>query len=264
MLADLAQVVVGIASVGVAAIALTVALRQWELQRRADKTALAREAADKFFSEQIAEVRYSLYDTLVQTALAARGEPGQYFDRLRQAFGVGASTYTLPARYALITRWAREPAGDAEEQRIRDCFERDSAVLSATFDSILRAAETCPEAAEHIQRRLGRVLAWWMLVWPGAFDHTNSFMAQAFLRDGDVRHYDPADSACTAYTSLWWRAPLWSDEQWRGAVANYRSLAPTMFPGDPWAEEEDDSAHRLGEGDLRHARDPARLPMRAS
>lgn len=257
---------VGAASVVVAGIALKIALKQWELQRTADQTSGAREATDKFFSEQIAEIRFSLYDVLVHSALAARGEEGLHFDRLRTSFGVDQRSAALPSRYELITRWSRSPAADPEDQKIRDCFERDSAILSATFDSILRAAESSPEAARHVQKRLGRVLTWWMLVWPGAFDHTSSFMGRAFLVDADVRRYDPDDPACGGYTTLWREAPLWDKEQWDGALENYRALAATMFPGDPWANADDAGRddHKSGGVNLREPRQPAGLSVPAA
>jgi len=124
------------------------------------------------------------------------------------------------------------PPKDQRAREVRDQFERQTAIICATFDAILKAAEDSAEAAAHVQRRMGRLLVWWMLFWPGAFDHSRSFTALTFVSVRDVAACDPSDRSCDAYTARFHETPLWTEEQWRGAIENYDAIPETMFPAD--------------------------------
>lgn len=165
-LADWGQVVTGAASVLVAGLAFVIAWRQWRASERLERERPARDGIDRFFSEPLAEVRFSMFDLLNEIARAAQGASGPYFDMLRREFDVDRTTSNLPARYELTLRWSREPAPDEESQAVRDQFERNAAIVCATFDAILRAAEGSREARAHVRTRMGRLLVWWCSIGP--------------------------------------------------------------------------------------------------
>jgi hypothetical protein len=231
--ADWAQVATGIASFAIATLAFAIAWRQWRATERLERERPAREAVDRFFSEPLAEIRFAMFDLINEVSRAAHGAQGPYFDMLRREFGVDRRTVNLPARYELTVRWSETPPSDEQARVVRKQFERQAAIICATFDAILKAAESSPEATAHVRRRIGRLLVWWMLFWPGAFDHSRSFVARRFLDTHDVAGCNPADPDCEAYSELFRNAPLWDGEQWQGAIDNYLDIRETMFPADP-------------------------------
>ncbi|MFN8132096.1 MAG: hypothetical protein U0R70_11170 [Solirubrobacteraceae bacterium] len=231
--AEWAQVVTAAASLCVALLAFTIAFRQWRSQERQSREEPAREAVDRFFSEPLAETRFALWDLLNECAQAAGGAQGGRFDLLRAEFGVGPASANMPTRYELGIRWATAPPSSKAAEELRAEFEHSSAIIGATFDAIIKAAEGSADAAGHVKRRMGRLLVWWMLYWPGAFDHSRNLILKDFITTLDICSCPPDDRSCAAYTDLFWRAPLWDRAQWEGAIANYDSIQETMFPADP-------------------------------
>jgi len=255
----IANTVVGLVSITVAYLAFRIAIHQYRDSASMAEEAPAREAVDRLFSEPMAIVRYRLYDMVNEVAAAASGTLSREQNlRFRREFNVGPDSMFLPTRYQLVRRWSRLPPRDPAEQAYRDEFLQLSSVLCANFDAILRAAERGPAAAAIVQQRVGRLIVWWMLVWPGLFDHTNSFLARKYVADSDIRHHSPEHPESSGYTPRWLQGPLWSVEDWQGALDNFRTLQPTMMPADPFKGT--DMHLQLSESIYGHAGDPLDYP----
>lgn len=233
--ADMAGVLVGIGSMIVAWLAFKVAARSHRESARSIEEAPAQAAIEHLFTKELAAARYELYDRINEVAGAATGiySPARNAE-LRREFNVGPDSPCLPTRYQLARRWAALPARTEAERAQREEFLRLASVLCAAFDALFRAAERGPASAELIRGRVGRLIVWWMLVWPGLFDHTGSFLGRKFVASSDIRNHPPLGPRPAGYTELWQSQPLWSLEDWEGAMENFRTLQATMMPGDPF------------------------------
>lgn len=203
-----------------------------DLERQTAMTSSAAEVAARFYSQEMAQTRYDLYDLIVRVfSSASQRDPAGR--ALAEDFGVTPLSRRFPSRYALQEMWMSRPPISEDAALARESFLRNSAVLTSLFDSYIRASEESLAGAEYLQRRMGRIVVWWLLVWPGAFDHTDSFLLRRYLRSDDIREADPED-APQFYTETWTAGPLWTREQWLGAVDNYRQIRDNKAPGDRW------------------------------
>ena len=228
------SILVGLLSICLAFLAFRVASQQYQHQARATELEPARAAVDHLFTEELATIRYQLYDRLNEVAQAASGSLSpERNSAIRREFGVSPESVSVPTRYHLTRRWARIPPRNSENVANREEFLRLASVLSAAFDSLFRIGEQSQIAAELIQKRVGRLIVWWILVWPDLFDHTGAFMGRKFLTDSNIRDHPPNNSSISGYTELWRDHPLWSLQDWEGALDNFKTLQTTMMPGDP-------------------------------
>ena len=53
------------------------------------------------------------------------------------------------------------------------------------------------------------------------------------MSSAEIDQYDPADSTTDFYTERFHESPLWSSQDWYGAIENYDDLGEIMFPADP-------------------------------
>lgn len=223
-----AEVIIGLCLFIVVAKQFLLEKRGRDEKKLQDAEKPARDVLEKLFSAELAEVRYKLFDHIVR-ARAARVEIGNPIHR--KYFHFDESGNLLP-RHSLLKKWIgiTDQLPDSE-RRILDDFSKLSGILCSTIDSLFKAAEDSPESARLVQAKAGRLLVWWMLVWPGAFDHTGKFLAGKFVCDDNIAEYDPDDKNCNAYTCLFRKAPLWNSSDWKGALENYLSEVESPFPG---------------------------------
>jgi len=199
-------------------------LRWWWLERRNFKERPAVRALDGFFSAELSKVRYRLFDHIMLASRAAAESDNGDLDIYRRVFGVNEQSPKLKSRYELFQRWGYYEEKDEGEKKIIRDFLLLSGLMQVSIQAIFNAAEHSPESAKYIQKNMGRLLVWWMLVWPGAFDHTGKFLGEKFVKDVDVGQYNPRDAKFDAYTKLFRKHPLWSHNDWQGAKENYESL----------------------------------------
>jgi len=234
-----AEVIIGLCLVVVVVKQFLLEKRNSDEKKLQNKEKPARDALEKLFSAELAEVRYKLFDHIIRAHMAhADGcdSAANHNSTYRKFFHFDKNEnlrlrYKLWPRYKLVKEWfGISEHLPAPKQNILDDFSRLSGIWCSTIDSLLKAAEDSPESARLIQAKAGRLLVWWMLVWPGAFDHTGKFLAKKFVRDGNIAEYSPDDKGCDAYTSLFRKAPLWSFADWKGALENYSSEVESLFP----------------------------------
>ena len=231
-ISDITSLVTAIASLSIAVLAFALSYQQYRSGVKSKREALAKEAVDNFFSFELAEIRFRIFDIIVKCALAAKDPESdpQYCD----LFGLDVSLSQMPSRHDVVEPWSRSICC-ADDEHLRDLFKRDSAVLMSSFDAIFRAAAESKEASDHVQLRMGRLIVWWLLLWPKLFDHTNSFMGRSFIATAEVHDQHPEDRRnSNLYTELWWTRKLWSKSQWSGAIENFETITQVHFPESRW------------------------------
>ena len=216
-LAAIAQIAISII-VGVAT------CHWWMLERRKFKEEPAIRALENFFSAELSHARYKLFDYITFSLMATSQPDAGKLDIYRKVFCIDKDSTTLKSRYEFIQLWRRKNDFDEDAQKIMDDFLNLSGLMQVSIQSIFNAAEYSPQSARLIQSNMGRLLVWWMLVWPGAFDHTGRFLGERFVKDCKVGDYNPGDEESDAYTKLFRKHPLWNRADWQGAKENYETL----------------------------------------